>query len=628
MMSLALDITTAAFYSNFLKKMGVGSWYWDLEKGDLKVFGIMQEWLTPDDSENLLNLLLDMVHPEDYGIAEKLFSSHNVSSLEEIEIRVFYQGVWHTLIGNSEVFYEGHRPRFIMGMVSDITTTKQAQEALMTSEAKWRMLAQMSSDIYLILDETYSICYASSSAKQFFGQLYAPDIRQNLLDWVCLESRTAVISALQLVQQLHDSPSLTIEFCVRNGKGEKRYLEAVVSNYINNRYVAGIALNCRDVTQRFLAQQKLAESEAINASLIKAVPDILIRLDREGRYIDFISPSGKIPYLPLDKIIGQPLTAVLPAPIATRAMDAINNARITGTPQKMVYCLEENSKLYHYEARITMTDNTEILVIIRDITDEAELRQEFLKQKNLLQAVVDRTDIILYAIDADGIFTLSEGKGLERLGLKPGEVVGKSVFALYKEYPDVFYSLKECLQGRSAQWVSKIGNHVYSSVAQPIIDDVDKTIKGVVGFSIEKTAAYHADYQLKETVDLLKREQAKSRLLSKLATSSPLKCVESSLLFEIKKVLDAEVCCLWDSGDGVNIQATDNFPTSVPMKLDVETCGQSEKLEFVDAGVIRFSFGNERILMVLLFWKKTPDWDTDTQTFIRALGCLLSRLLS
>ncbi|MCT7953333.1 PAS domain S-box protein [Ancylothrix sp. C2] len=622
-----LNGRNAPIYSNLLKNMRIGGWCWDLQRKHLELLGIMHEWLPPEGSENLLNILFGMVHPEDYAVAEQLLSFNTISGSEEIEFRVFYQEAWHTLIGSSQVFYEGHTPRFIVGMVSDITTTKLSQEALIASEAKWRMLVQNSTDTYLILDETYSICYASTSVKNILGEGEDVVVRKKLLDWVCWSDRAAVLKALQLLSGSPDGESMTIEFCVQNNQGEKRYLEAVISNCISNPYIAGITLNCRDVTQRFLAQQKLAESEAINASLIKAVPDILIRLDREGRYIDFISPSGKTPYLPLDKIIGQPLTAVLPAEVAARAMDAINDARITGTPQKMVYSLEENSKRYHYEARITMTDNTEILVIIRDITDEAQLKEQFLKHKNLLQAVVDRTDIILYAIDTDGIFTLSEGKGLEKLGLQPGEVVGKSVFNLYKDYPDVFYRMKEGLQGRSAQWISKIENHVYSSVAQPIVDD-NGVVRGVVGFSIEKTSAYHSDYQLKESIDSLKREQLKTRLLSRLAISEQ-KTLDRSLLFEIKNALDAEVCCLLDGGDGVsNIETTDNFPAFLLTKLEDadEASNLAVQFQQVDANLVRFSKLSRQAKFALLFWKQTP-WDTELCSFIHALACLLSRPL-
>lgn len=49
----------------------------------------------------------------------------------------------------------------------------------------------------------------------------------------------------------------------------------------------------------------------------------------------------------------------------------------------------------------------------------------------LLKLVVANAPIVVFALDADGIFTLSQGRGLDALGLKPGEVNGRSVFEMY-----------------------------------------------------------------------------------------------------------------------------------------------------------------------------------------------------
>src|SRR5579871_5668121 len=53
-----------------------------------------------------------------------------------------------------------------------------------------------------------------------------------------------------------------------------------------------------------------------------------------------------------------------------------------------------------------------------------------------LRDAVARAPIVLFAVDAEGLFTLSEGQGLEVLGIQPGEHVGQSYFDLYRELPD------------------------------------------------------------------------------------------------------------------------------------------------------------------------------------------------
>ena len=52
-------------------------------------------------------------------------------------------------------------------------------------------------------------------------------------------------------------------------------------------------------------------------------------------------------------------------------------------------------------------------------------------REELLRTVLSNAPITIFALDSKGVFTLSEGKGLERAGLKPGENVGVSALDLY-----------------------------------------------------------------------------------------------------------------------------------------------------------------------------------------------------
>ena len=54
-----------------------------------------------------------------------------------------------------------------------------------------------------------------------------------------------------------------------------------------------------------------------------------------------------------------------------------------------------------------------------------------------LRLVVTNAPIVLWASDREGTFLVSEGKGLEPQGLKPGELVGQSVFEVYADVPPI-----------------------------------------------------------------------------------------------------------------------------------------------------------------------------------------------
>jgi PAS domain S-box-containing protein len=64
-----------------------------------------------------------------------------------------------------------------------------------------------------------------------------------------------------------------------------------------------------------------------------------------------------------------------------------------------------------------------------------------------LRTVVAKAPVVFFSLDANGVFTLSEGRALEKLGLKPGQVVGQSIFQLYKKYPGILESARRALAG-------------------------------------------------------------------------------------------------------------------------------------------------------------------------------------
>ncbi len=81
-----------------------------------------------------------------------------------------------------------------------------------------------------------------------------------------------------------------------------------------------------------------------------------------------------------------------------------------------------------------------------------------------LRALVEQAPIVVFAIDRDGVFTLSEGHGLEALGLKPGEVVGQSAYEVYRDVPRIVDNVRRCLAGESISDLVHVGELVFESI--------------------------------------------------------------------------------------------------------------------------------------------------------------------
>jgi diguanylate cyclase (GGDEF)-like protein/PAS domain S-box-containing protein len=115
-----------------------------------------------------------------------------------------------------------------------------------------------------------------------------------------------------------------------------------------------------------------------------------------------------------------------------------------------------------------------------------------------LSAVVANAPIVLFSIDREGVFTLSEGHALEQLGLAPGEVVGRSVYDVYRDSPEIIASVQRALAGESVSSVVEVAGLVFETHYAPAFDR-DNAVAGLIGVATDVTEAARRERALAET---------------------------------------------------------------------------------------------------------------------------------
>jgi PAS domain S-box-containing protein len=127
--------------------------------------------------------------------------------------------------------------------------------------------------------------------------------------------------------------------------------------------------------------------------------------------------------------------------------------------------------------------------------DLQQTQGQLLHSEALLRTVVTNAPIILYALDKEGVITLSEGKGLEALGHKPGESVGQSAFELYRNYPQIIKDIRRGLAGRHSSCITQVGDVVYDNQATPLRDKNGQVI-GLIGVATDITQFKRVEEEL------------------------------------------------------------------------------------------------------------------------------------
>ena len=138
----------------------------------------------------------------------------------------------------------------------------------------------------------------------------------------------------------------------------------------------------------------------------------------------------------------------------------------------------------------------QILGNAQDVTERKRSEEAIRRSEEALRAVMEGAPIVLYATDAQGVVTLSEGAGLARLGFAPGEVVGRSVFEMYRDVPEIVYNLSRALAGESVSYETVLNGLCYRNDIRPQRDETGR-VTGMIAVASDLTDRWQAEEALR-----------------------------------------------------------------------------------------------------------------------------------
>ena len=98
--------------------------------------------------------------------------------------------------------------------------------------------------------------------------------------------------------------------------------------------------------------------------------------------------------------------------------------------------------------------------------------------------------------------TLSEGKGLDTFEVKPGELVGQSIFDLYHDSPGLHSNARRALAGEAVTFITEANNESFEIHLIPLLDKNGR-VAGVTGVTYNITDRRRTEKELRLVIDTI-----------------------------------------------------------------------------------------------------------------------------
>jgi diguanylate cyclase (GGDEF)-like protein/PAS domain S-box-containing protein len=160
------------------------------------------------------------------------------------------------------------------------------RNALRESEERFRALTEKSTDIILIADPLGEIKYASPSIHIVLS-IPSSLVGTNLVELVHPDDLTKTLGAASRAPAFRQNASHpALEVRLRHAEGSWLYFECVVRNLLQDKNIAGIVYNARDITDRKHAQEDLLFSATHD--VLTELPNRVLFLGRLQNVVDQI----------------------------------------------------------------------------------------------------------------------------------------------------------------------------------------------------------------------------------------------------------------------------------------------------------------------------------------------------
>lgn len=347
----------------------------------------------------------ESIHPHDRERVRAAFEelARTPSGIAGVSYRLQHRdGRWLWLEATGRNLLDDPAVRGIVVNSRDVSSRRDAEEKLAASERYHRALLENALDVVFVTDVSGTTRFVSSSIERMTGYLPGELTGRSVFEIVHPDDLPRAMETFARSAPQHGVREV-VEVRLLHKEGGVRHVEVVGQSFVDDPVVGGVVLNSRDVTERKLAEERLARSEAYFRALIEQASDAVTVLEPDGT-IRYLSPAirrilGRAP----DELVGTPLVDLVhPDDQARIASDV---AAWPTAPEEAAGSTPARFRARHRDGswrtlegtgRISFDDPTVKGVVgsVRDVTDRVAVEEERERLIGELRAALDQVKML------------------------------------------------------------------------------------------------------------------------------------------------------------------------------------------------------------------------------------------
>lgn len=370
--------------------------------------------------------ITEFIHPDDRDFVLGTFQQSMLSGIDvPVTFRIFTKSGDVKIVQESGRTFKNENGEFLqyIGIIRDLTKKNKAEKELAHNELKFRTIIESITDIIYVYDENGIINYISPNFK-IYGYDSDDIIGHSLFEFFHPDDQQMLLIAFKKVVDSDERISIILRLLTK--KGEIRIIEANYkgSFYLDDKtkFYSGIF---RDITERKMAEDALAFSEAKYRSIVENIQDIVYTLNQTGIFT-YVSPSIKtIGYKP-EELTGRYIIELIhPADqqiFIESIVRLVETGEMTLTAFRLISKSDEVKIVEITGKSIVFSKESSVHYsgIIRDVTEQKKTEEELTKHKESLEQLVEERTSDLERINSVLREEISERK-LANYALKKRE---------------------------------------------------------------------------------------------------------------------------------------------------------------------------------------------------------------